>query len=45
MAEQDSSVEGTPQFATTYWSVVLSAADGSSPAAREALEKLSRAYW
>ena len=31
-------------FVTTHWSVVL-AAQGSSPAAEEALEKLCRTYW
>jgi RNA polymerase sigma-70 factor (ECF subfamily) len=31
-------------FATTHWSMV-SAAQGSSPAAEEALEKLCRTYW
>jgi|ERR1700736_1574543 RNA polymerase sigma factor (sigma-70 family) len=31
-------------FVTTHWSVVL-AAQGSSPAADEALEKLCRTYW
>src|ERR1035441_254279 len=31
-------------FVTTQWSVVL-AAQGSSPAADEALEKLCRTYW
>jgi hypothetical protein len=31
-------------FATTHWSVVL-AAQGQSPAAYEALEKLCRTYW
>src|SRR6266550_1030034 len=31
-------------FATTHWSVVLTA-QGSSPAADEALEELCRAYW
>ena len=31
-------------FATTHWSVVLEA-QGSSPAARQALEKLCRTYW
>ena len=31
-------------FATTHWSVVLTA-QGESPAAREALEKLCRTYW
>ena len=32
-------------FATTHWSVVLAAGGDSSPAAREALERLCRAYW
>ena len=31
-------------FATTHWSVVLTA-QGQSPAAQEALEKLCRTYW
>src|SRR5207253_1993662 len=31
-------------FATTHWSVVL-IAQGESPAAQEALEKLCRTYW
>jgi hypothetical protein len=31
-------------FATTHWSVVLEA-QGQSPAAQEALEKLCRTYW
>src|SRR5207249_8186637 len=31
-------------FTTTHWSVVLSA-QGESPAAHEALEKLCRMYW
>src|SRR5438876_5356886 len=31
-------------FATTHWSVVLEA-QGESPAAQEALEKLCRTYW
>jgi RNA polymerase sigma factor (sigma-70 family) len=33
-----------PAFVTTQWSVVLTA-QGSSPAAEEALEKLCRTYW
>ena len=33
-----------PAFTTTHWSVVL-AAQGPSPAAEEALEKLCRTYW
>ena len=31
-------------FATTHWSIVLEA-QGESPAAQEALEKLFRTYW
>ena len=33
-----------PAFTTTHWSVVLEA-QGESPAAQEALEKLCRTYW
>jgi RNA polymerase sigma factor (sigma-70 family) len=36
--------DGAVAFATTHWSVVL-AAQGESPAAQEALEKLCRIYW
>jgi len=36
--------DGAVAFATTHWSVVL-AAQGPSPAAQEALEKLCRSYW
>jgi len=32
-------------FATTHWSIVLSAADTSAPDAQESLEKLCRTYW
>ena len=35
---------GAVAFATTHWSVVLEA-QGESPAAEEALEKLCRTYW
>jgi len=35
---------GAVAFATTHWSMVL-AAQGESPAAQEALEKLCRTYW
>jgi RNA polymerase sigma-70 factor (ECF subfamily) len=35
---------GPVAFATTQWSVVLTA-QGESPSAREALEKLCRTYW
>jgi RNA polymerase sigma-70 factor (ECF subfamily) len=34
----------TERFTTTHWSVVLEA-QGESPAAQEALEKLCRTYW
>jgi DNA-directed RNA polymerase specialized sigma24 family protein len=36
--------DGAVAFATTHWSVVLTA-QSQSPAAREALEKLCRTYW
>ena len=32
-------------FGTTHWSLVLAAGGDSSPLAREALERLCRAYW
>lgn len=43
-SEQPSDVHEARLFATTHWSVVVSAAD-SSPAAQQALEKLCTAYW
>jgi RNA polymerase sigma-70 factor (ECF subfamily) len=39
-----STQNGAVAFATTHWSVVLTAR-GESPAAHEALEKLCRTYW
>src|SRR5215468_11006220 len=39
-----STQNGAAAFTTTHWSVVL-AAQGSTPAAQEALEKLCRTYW
>jgi RNA polymerase sigma factor (sigma-70 family) len=36
--------EGATAFTTTHWSVVLEA-QGDSPAAQQALEKLCRIYW
>ena len=39
-----STQDGAVAFTTTHWSVVL-AAQGESPAAQEALEKLCRIYW
>jgi len=38
-------VEQPGVFATTRWSVVLAAGGSSSPAMREALERLCHAYW
>ena len=32
-------------FATTHWSVVLAAGEGSTPASAQALERLCRTYW
>lgn len=43
-AISESTQTGAVAFTTTHWSVVL-AAQGDSPAAKEALEKLCRAYW
>src|SRR2546428_4590250 len=42
-SQERAEASGTP-FVTTHWSVVL-AAQGRSPAAEEALEKLCRTYW
>ena len=36
---------GGSVFATTHWSIVLSARDKDSPGSAEALETLCRAYW
>jgi DNA-directed RNA polymerase specialized sigma24 family protein len=43
-AVSGSARNGGVAFATTHWSVVLEA-QGESPAAQEALEKLCRTYW
>ncbi len=43
-AISQSTQTGPVAFATTHWSVVLTA-QGESPAAHEALEKLCRTYW
>ena len=40
----EEAVHGPAAFTTTHWSVVLEA-QGESPAAQEALEKLCRTYW
>jgi RNA polymerase sigma factor (sigma-70 family) len=42
---QDSTRGGAGHFTRTQWSVVLLAAEQSSPPAIEALEKLCRTYW
>jgi len=36
---------GPSVFATTHWSVVIAAGQGSAPAAEAALERLCRTYW
>lgn len=36
---------GSGYFPSTHWSVVLTAEQGSTPAAQAALEKLCRGYW
>ena len=41
---ESSARDGAVAFTTTHWSVVLEA-QGESPAAHEALEKLCRMYW
>ena len=43
-ADDGSAYPGPAAFTTTHWSVVL-AAQGPSPAAQAALEKLCRTYW
>src|SRR5438128_10079329 len=43
-ASQPIGDSGRVAFVTTHWSVVLTA-QGSSPAAEAALEKLCRTYW
>lgn len=44
VAPASSTQNGAAIFATTRWSIVLTA-QGDSPAAEEALEKLCRTYW
>jgi len=39
------SPQAQAQFHTTHWSVVLAAGQDSSPAARDALDRLCRTYW
>src|SRR5438094_6675140 len=43
-ANDSTARHGAVAFSTTHWSVVLEA-QGDSPAAQEALEKLCRTYW
>jgi RNA polymerase sigma-70 factor (ECF subfamily) len=46
VSHNDSNLPAGPSaFATTHWSVVLSAADTDSPRAEQALEQLCRTYW
>lgn len=44
-SEITAAATGKGVFATTHWSVVLTAALGETPKARNALEKLCRIYW
>src|SRR5438067_7333387 len=44
-SSQDAPLTGPQWFATTHWSVVLSAAEQHSADAVTALEQLCRAYW
>ena len=41
----NSLVGSSPVFVTTQWTIVLSAGNGASPAADQALERLCRTYW
>ncbi len=43
-AIEETAVHGPASFTTTHWTTVLQA-QGESPAAKEALEKLCRTYW
>ncbi len=45
MSDPESSLNPHRQFATTRWSVVLSAGRDSSESSRQALEKLCDTYW
>jgi RNA polymerase sigma factor (sigma-70 family) len=44
-AERRVTTTSRRQFATTHWSLVLAAGDGSSPRADEALARLCDTYW
>ena len=44
VGSESAGLSGPAIFSTTHWSVVLEA-QGQSPAAQEALEKLCRTYW
>ena len=44
VGSENTRLHGDAIFSTTNWSVVLEA-QGKSPAAQEALEKLCRTYW
>jgi RNA polymerase sigma-70 factor (ECF subfamily) len=41
----ESAARTATEFASTHWSVVLSAGDSASPNSHEALERLCRTYW
>jgi RNA polymerase sigma-70 factor (ECF subfamily) len=44
-SEDESASRGAAQFATTHWSVVLTAGHAWEAGARDALEELCRTYW
>src|SRR3954467_14398342 len=44
-AKGDASFTPKAIFATTHWSVVMQAGEGTSPQCSAALEKLCRTYW
>src|ERR1041385_6555989 len=43
--QPSNSRDGSAQFTTPHWSLVLAAGQSSSPASQAALEQLCRAYW
>ena len=45
MTRPNSKQGKSPRFATTHWSVVLTAGRTSSPEQKQALEELCQSYW
>ena len=44
-SDSESAAEGSAHFASTHWSTILAAGEGTSRGSREALERLCRTYW